>query len=207
MPSTAEDVGLGDAVFPPSSDRPMTHPSATSSQSDDVTRFRFANPLPVAVASSAFPFRSATFVPFSRRRFASCVARRFPALTSSVGLFPAPVWVGGGKRRLIFMRIPRSTMVAWWSVVDDIARWLALVRPTRYAVSPVAAAVRRRTQSIKACLRRRSNVILLSAAASARPACPPRTAIDHQATLTDDTAFTRPAITQRDTTKFAPYAG
>jgi len=136
MPSTAEDVGLGDAVFPPSSDRPMTHPSATSSQSDDVTRFRFANPLPVAVASSTFPFRSATFVPFSRRRFASCVARRFPALTSSVGLFPAPVWVGGGKRRLIFMRIPRSTMVAWWSVVDDIARWLALVQPTRYAVSP-----------------------------------------------------------------------
>jgi len=163
MPSTAEDVGLGDAVFPPSPDRPMTHPSAASSQSDDVTRFRFANPLPVAVASSTFPFRSATFVPFSRRRFASCVARRFPALTSSVGLFPAPVWVGGGKRRLIFMRIPRSTMVAWWSVVDDIARSLALVRP------PVAAAVRRRTQSIKACLRRRSNVILLSAAASARP--------------------------------------
>ena len=92
--------------------------SATQSKDG---RFRFGNLLPAAVGACAptLPFRKLSaliFVAFSRLRFDwhNDVMRGFPFMTSSTGRLPV-VSVGspdGGDLRLIFMRIPLSTMVA-----------------------------------------------------------------------------------------------
>jgi len=128
-------------------------------------RFRFGSLLPVAAAAAldacaapAFPLRSPRSALIFVRRL------RFDALmtSSTVGGRPLPV---GGDFRLIFIRIPRSTIVAWWpheadifcrggpcrSAVDGDTRRLCARSAAAAAVASAAAAVGQRLKSIKPC--------------------------------------------------------